>query len=116
MKYIVIGLGTCLMAACSMNKVTKISVTNRNAYPVSVTVKALNVKQTLDHVAENSKGEGVLDWTAIQKEEGEYVILVQNDQTKGVDSFSHGFYQKGELCGFIDIISEGSQLKIQLSE
>lgn len=116
MKNIVFCLVICMLAACSTNKVTKISVKNRNSFPISVTVKALNSAQSIEHIAGKSTGEGVLDWTTIRKEEGEYVILVKNDQTQGVDSFSHGYYQQGDLCGYIDLIAEGSQLKIQLSE
>jgi len=103
-------------AACSTNKVTTVNIENRNTYPISITLKALNCESTFAAIAAGEKKQETFDWTHIEKKEGQYVILVKNEQTQGVDSFSHGFYKNGELCGFVEIISEGSQLKIQLSE
>ena len=116
MKYCLLLISLFSFAACSTNKVSTVNIENRNSYPISITLKALNCEKTFAGIAANDKRQETFDWTHIEKKEGQYVILVKNDQTQGVDSFSHGFYKNGELCGFVELISEGSQLKIQLSE
>jgi uncharacterized protein YxeA len=116
MKYALFIIAILFATSCSTNKVSTVNIENRNPYPISITLKALNCQQTFSAIASGEKKQEKFDWTSIEKKEGQYVILVMNEQTKGVDSFSHGFYKNGELCGFVDLISEGSQLKIQLSE
>jgi hypothetical protein len=99
-----------------MKKITTVNIENRNAYPISLTLQTNNIRQTFEGIAPQSSKTFEYDWTTIEKREGEWIIVVCNADSKGCDSFAHGFFQHGELSSFADIISEGSQLKVKISE
>ncbi len=105
---------TCF--ACSMNKVTEVTIKNENDFPIAVTLAANNCRQTFSPVEPNAAFKGIFDWTQIEKKDGQWIILVTNEQTGGTDSFAHGYFTQGELNSFAELIAKGSELKIKISE
>ena len=105
-----------LLAACSMKKATRIEVVNKNPYAIDFTVKANNIRHTVQELKPGESRQEMMDWTAIEKVDGQWILLVRNLQSGGVDSFAHGFFTKGELSNFLDAESMGSQLKVKVSE
>lgn len=116
MKNILFFIFLSLMAACSTNKVTEITITNNNPYPISVTVTTNNVKQIFAAIKPQEKFVGSYDWTSLEKKDGQWVFRIQNDQTKCADEFTHGYYTNGELFNYVSLESKGDQLKVQISE
>ena len=106
----------CLLSACSFKKVTEIQISNNNSYPISVTVKTNNIEQRYTAISPLSKTTKEYDWSTITKEDGQWVFFITNEHTSGIDSFSHGYYTHGELSNFAEVISEGSELKVRISE
>ncbi len=116
MRYFFSFLAIVSILSCSTNKVTEVKVTNENEYSIAVTVAALNCRQTFSNIKPHSEFSGVFDWTKIVKGEGQWVFLIKNESTGGVDSFSHGYFTNGELFGFADLVCKGSELKVKISE
>jgi hypothetical protein len=104
------------MIACSNNKVTEITMINKNLYPISVFVTTNNVKQIFAGIKPNETFIGTYDWTALEKKDGQWIFRIQNDLTKGADEFTHGYYTNGELFNYVTLESQGDQLKVQISE
>lgn len=104
------------LSSCNMKKVTKIEFTNKNPYSVEFIVKANNIKFELGPVDARQKKEGELDWTHIEPVDGQWIFFVKNPTTGLSDSFSHGYFVKGELCNFLTAEAEGTQLKVKLME
>ncbi len=102
--------------SCSTNKVTEVQITNENDYPIAITVVALNSRQTFTDIKPHSEFNGIFDWTHIEKADGQWVFLVRNEQTRGVDSFSHGYFTNGELFSYAELVSKGSELRVKISE
>jgi hypothetical protein len=106
---------TILFTQCNFKKATTVNITNKNNYEISIKLDANNVTTGNVNVAANSKKETMLDWTAIDKKDGSYQLLV-NHEGQGVDTFSHGFFTAGELTNYLDIIVENHQVKVSASE
>jgi hypothetical protein len=115
MKNIIILL-SCLLASCSFKKVTEVNIKNENDFPISLTIKANNSLQTFTSIKAHSEYNGIFDWTNIEKKDGQWIFFVKNENTGGIDSFSHGYFIKGELNSFADLICKGSELKVNISE
>lgn len=105
----------CLCLSCHYDKVAKVDIENRNNYAVSVTVEANNVKQVFGPIEAHKKIQDQFIWTHLNKEEGQFIFRVENMTTHLKDSFSHGFIRNGELYNYISLISEGSELKVEIS-
>ena len=116
MRYILALVFCCTLFSCSTNKVTEVNITNENDYPLSVTVRALNCSQTFSGIQPHAEFRGIFDWTTIEKGDGEWIFLIKNENSGGVDSFSHGYFTKGELFSYAELSSKGSQLKVKISE
>lgn len=116
MKLLYVIFSLCLFSACSTKKVTEFNITNNNNYPISVKVTTNNVSQTFAGIKAGEKFTGLYDWTTLEKKEGQWVFRVQNDQTKGADEFTHGYYTNGELFNYVTLDCKGDQLKVQISE
>ena len=116
MRYFFSVLMLVFLLSCSTHKVTEVNVTNENDYSIAVTVAALNCRQTFSHIKPHSEFSGLFDWTTIVQGEAQWVFLITNENTGGVDSFSHGYFTNGELFGFADLVSKGSELKVKISE
>ena len=116
MRYILAIIGCCMVLSCSTNKVTEVKIANENDYPLSVTIKALNSSQTFTGIQPHTEFNGVFDWTNIDKGDGEWIFLVKNESSGGVDSFSHGYFTNGELFSYAELVSKGSELKVKISE
>ncbi len=116
MKHITILIALSLLLSCSTNKVTEVKVTNENDYPIAVTIKANNSKQTFSGIKPHAEFTGVFDWTNIEKKEGQWIFFIKNEKTGGSDSFLHGYFTNGELNSFAELICNGSQLKVKISE
>lgn len=106
----------CLLTACTMKKVTRVTITNRYEQPIDFTIKANNIVFRLEGVRPGEKREGQMDWTEIEKKDGQWILLVRNTQTGQTDSFAHGLFRMGELSNFLDAECSGTQLKINVSE
>jgi hypothetical protein len=116
MKYFFALIGLLILNACSTKKITEVSIKNENEYSIAVTVKAVNVSQTFAHIKPHTEFKGMFDWTQVEKKEGQWIFLIKNEQSNGVDSFSHGYFENGELAGYADLISKGSELKVKIYE
>jgi len=116
MKLKIFALSLFVFCACNNRKVTQVHVTNNNAFPISFIIKANNSTQTFTGIKPHTDLTGEFDWTNIQKEDGQWFLFVENENTHGRDSFAHGYFTKGELSNYLDAISEGSQLKVKVSE
>jgi hypothetical protein len=105
----------CLLASCDMHKVCKVSVDNLNGAPIALTIFANNVQYEFGNVPARQKKSGLLDFTTIDKTDGEYIILVK--QASGqTDSFRHGFFAKGQLSNYMNLTTEGGELRVQIME
>jgi hypothetical protein len=104
------------LISCSTNKVTELTVTNENDFAIGVTVVANNVRQVFPNIQPNSTFNGIYDWTNIEKKDGQWIFLIKNENSGGVDSFSHGYFKEGELFGFVEILCKGSELRVKISE
>lgn len=102
--------------ACHMKKATKVSITNHYEKPIDFTVKANNIVLRLDGVKPGERREGQMDWTDIEKKDGQWILFVRNAETGQTDSFAHGMFRNGELSNFLDAECSESQLKINVSE
>jgi len=116
MKNLLMLLALSLFISCSTNTVTEVKITNENEYPLSLTIKALNCRQTFSGIQPHTEFNGIFDWTSIEKADGEWIFLVKNENSGGVDSFSHGYFTNGELFNYADLTSKGSELKVRISE
>jgi hypothetical protein len=101
-------------AACNLKKVTKVSLQNKNDYPLEITLKANNCKIEIKAEA-NSKSEAMLDWTNIEKTDGSYQLMV-NHGRRNVDTFTHGYFTNGQLTNYLDLIIEKHEVKVSPSE
>ncbi|MEZ5047763.1 MAG: hypothetical protein R2831_12315 [Chitinophagaceae bacterium] len=109
-------LTLCVISlSCNFKKTTLISIENQNDYAIDFIVRANNVSTEILEVAPHKKIKKDLIWNTISKEDGQWVLIVRNSQSQQIDSFSHGYFMKGELCNFLDAISMGDQLKVNLS-
>lgn len=102
--------------SCSTKKVTEVSITNNNPYPISVKITTNNVSQTFENIKPDEKFVALYDWTKLEKRDGQWVFRIQNENNKGADEFTHGYYTNGELFNYLTLISKGDQLKVQISE
>jgi len=103
-----------LLSACSTNQVSKVTIENNNNYPIAVSVEANNIRTTYGGIEAHSKTEVVFDWTKIEKKDGEFHFMIES--SFGRDSFAHGFFANGQLYSYIHLRSEGSQLKVEITE
>jgi hypothetical protein len=55
-----------------------------------------------------------MDWTNIEKKDGEFIIQLQDGAGNVMQSYNHGFFQKGELYNHIDMIVQGKEVKITI--
>lgn len=115
-QFLIFFLLLGILNSCSTNKVTTVKIINKNEYPVSVTVKTINIKQTFKDIKPGEEIKEIYDWTEIKKEDGQWIVIVQNLNNQMVDSFSHGIIRSGELSSFLDIETMGRQLTINVSE
>lgn len=117
MRQLIFLLLVCFFISCSTKKVTEVSITNENAYPVSVRITTNNVSQTFSGIKPGEEKKVIYDWTALEKKaEGQWVFRIENENTKGADEFTHGYYNNGELFNYVTLVCKGDQLKVQISE
>lgn len=109
-------LSLMMLASCSMKKATRIEVVNKNPYAIDFTVKANNIRHTMLGLKPGESRQEMMDWTAIEQVDGQWILLVRNLQSGAEDSFAHGFFTNGELSNFLDAESMGGQLKVKVSE
>jgi len=100
--------------SCSFKKVTKITMQNNNDYPTAVLLQANNISHLIGPVAAGAKQESIMDWTNIEKKDGEFIIQLQGGASNVMQSYNHGFFQKGELYNHIDMIVQGKEVKITI--
>ncbi len=116
MRNLVLLLCFLFCISCSTKKVTEFKITNSNTYPVSVKVTTNNVSATFANIRPGATFVGLYDWTLLEKKDGQWVFRIQNDQTKGADEFTHGYYTNGELFNYVTLVCLGDQLKVQITE
>jgi hypothetical protein len=105
----------CLLASCDMHKVSKVTVDNLNGTAIGLKIFANNAKYEFSNVPAMQKAEGQLDFTNIDKKAGHYILVLQ--QASGqIDTFTHGYFEYGELSNYMNITVEGSQLRLQITE
>jgi hypothetical protein len=107
----------CLLlfcASCNFKKVTSITLQNNNATPTAIFLKANNITHLVGPVAAGAKVESTMDWTNIQQKDGEFIIQVQDDKGNDLHTYTHGFFEKGELYNHIDMIVQGIEVKITI--
>jgi hypothetical protein len=105
---------TSFMLACNFKKATTVTVQNKNAYPLQISLSANNCNVKID-VAASSKTKAMLDWTDIEKRDGAYQLIV-NHGAQGVDTFTHGYFTGGALTNYLDLIVEQHEVKVSASE
>lgn len=109
-------LGFVSIAACNMDKVTRVSITNNNDYPITFTLKTNNIEKSFEKIAPKEKRVETYIWTNIEKTDGSWRLFVTNIQSGNTDSFAHGYFTNGGLSNYLDAIAEGSELKVRVSE
>jgi hypothetical protein len=114
MKPILFILLSFTLFSCSLNKITKVTIENKNNYAIDVTIQANNISQTYANIQPKELVENIFDWTKIDKTDGEWHFIVKS--ASGRDSFAHGFFYNGELYSFVNLKCEGSQLKVEITE
>ena len=95
---------------------TEVSINNKNNYPISVRIKTNNVDTTYPQLQALTTVKNIFDWTALDKADGHWVFYITNNVNDMSDSFAHGYFSNGELNSFAELISEGNQLKVRISE
>jgi hypothetical protein len=100
-------------AACSMSKVSKISIKNKNPFPIKLTITAQNKNYTAD-VAANSSHEGQLNWSDINKVDGDYAIMMQS--VEGTFNYNTSYYRKGELSNYLNFEVMGNQVVAEIND
>jgi hypothetical protein len=103
-----------LLPACNFKKATTVTVQNKNAYPLQISLSAHNCNVKIDAAA-NSKTKAMLNWTDIEKRDGAYQLIV-NHGAGGVDTFTHGYFTGGVLTNYLDLIVEEHEVKVSASE
>jgi hypothetical protein len=103
------------LTACSFQKVSKVDIENANDYPISLTIRTNNIQETYSGIKPKERISKTYDWTKLDSTEGQFVLFVKNEQSGGVDSFTHGFIRRGELYNYLYLKSEGSELKVEIS-
>ena len=116
MRLIVAFFALVLFISCSTKTVTEVRITNENPYPISVKITTNNVSQTFAGIKPGEKFVGIYDWTTLEKKDGQWVFRIQNDNNKGADEYTHGYYTNGELFNYVTLICKGDQLKVQITE
>lgn len=115
MKNTLIVFMLMLLAACGLDKMTKVKIINHNDFPISVTLKTNNISQKFEHIASQETFQGSYIWTGLDDSEGQWHISVKNDNTNGIDTFVHGYFINGDLGNYFDAECTGDQLKIRIS-
>lgn len=104
------------LMGCKMDKVTRVSVTNNNEFPITFTLKTNNIEKTFENIAPKEKRVDTYTWTNIEKVDGNWRLFVKNMQSGTTDSFAHGYFTNGELSNYLEAIAEGGELKVRVSE
>jgi len=113
-KYICIFCSICLfIIGCNFKKVTNVELTNRNNYPVTITIRTNNVEKSFPTIPPGETIRDIYEWTNLEDREGHWDIFVAS--SAGRDSFAHGYFTHAELTNYLEAISEGTELKIKLS-
>jgi len=116
MKTIFILFISFVLFSCNIEKASKIVITNNNNYPISVTIKTNNISQTFSGIKPNETKEEWYQWSGLNKEDGEWNFIIINETNQTKEEYSHGFFRDGTLYNYVTLISEGDQLKVQISE
>ncbi len=114
MKYLIFLV--LIISACNFSKVSNVRIENNNNYAIDVTLHALNVSYEAKNIAPNSKKNGLLDFTKIDKTNGEYLLVIKHLNDGSVDSFLHGEIMGGALSNYTDIQVNGHEARVQISE
>ncbi len=95
LKYISTIAICATMLSCNVQKGSKVKVTNTNAEPVGITIKANNISCTIKNILPNATVEQAMDWSTIEKKDGEYVITLLNAAGNPLQTNNHGVFEKG---------------------
>lgn len=116
MRILILFTAITFFISCSTRTVTEVRITNENPYPISVKITTNNVSQTFSGIKPKEEFTGIYDWTTLEKRDGQWVFRIENENNKGADEFTHGYYTNGELFNYVTLICKGDQLKVQISE
>lgn len=96
-----------------MSKVSKVTIKNENPFPIDFTVVAQN-KTYHANIEANAKHEGQLDWTDIEKKNGDYAITLKHQG--GVFNYNTSYYTAGELANYLNFIVQGNQVVAEIND
>lgn len=117
MKNTILFLAISIFAfACNFSKKANIQIKNNNEYPISLTFITNNIQQVYSKIEPTQKLNDSYDWTKLDKTDGEFLIVIKNENTNHVDTFHHGQFLHGELGNYIDIETNQGQLKVVVSD
>jgi hypothetical protein len=98
-----------------MKKVMQVSITNKENYPVEITLRTNNLVQTFSVIQPNEKKEFDYEFSKLTKTDGAYNFFVKNMNTQQVDSFSNGYLTSGDLCNYLEVYARGGILQVKAS-
>lgn len=103
-----------LLFQCHFDQYTRVTLINKNTYPVSVTLRTNNIVETFETVGAGQTVDHDYKWTGINEKEGVYFFQVKNESTGHTDTFSHGHYYPGELGNLLSLEMEGARYEIHV--
>ncbi len=112
----IFGLFVFLLTACNFAKVSNVRIKNENNYPIDVSIIANNVQYQTKSISPNSTHTGTLDFTNMEKRNGEYTIIIHHTNTQTTDTFTHGAIYDGNLANYTDLEIKDHQLKVAISD
>ncbi len=93
----------------------QVSITNKENYPIEVTLKTNNLAQTFAVLQPNEKKEFDYEFSELTKIDGAYLFYVKNVTTNQVDSFSNGYLTSGDLCNYLEVYAREGILQVKAS-
>jgi hypothetical protein len=101
------------LQACGMSKVSKVTIKNSNPFPIKLSITAQNKNYTAQ-VAANSSHEGQLNWSDINKVDGDYAIVMES--VNGIFNYNTSYYRKGELSNYLNFEVMGNQVVAEIND
>lgn len=98
-----------LFVSCDTNKYTKVTIQNKNQYPIKVKITTANI-ESIHQVEPLSTKDTLRKFTDIDFVDGEWNVSIMNANTKVAETYKHGYFSNGDLANFFKIVNHGKSV------
>lgn len=92
--------------SCDTNKYTKVTIQNKNDYPIAVKIVTANIESVYE-VEPLTTQDTLRNFSDIDKVDGQWEVTITNMHTNESKEYKHGKFYVGDLANFFKVINHG---------